>query len=100
MAQYYRTHIHSSITLSPISVAARGLVSTDRGLSLRFPRFIRSRQDKALEGASTPEFLASMWRKQEARGPQIKAADDGDLVDTVWSEDAASEDDASGSDLA
>ncbi|KZV63805.1 ATP-dependent DNA ligase, partial [Peniophora sp. CONT] len=95
-AVYFRPHEvwelrGADITLSPVSVAARGLVSTDRGLSLRFPRFIRTREDKPLEGASTPDFLASMWRKQEARGPQQKAADDGDLVDAAWSEDGVSE---------
>ena len=87
------THVATSITLSPVSVAARGLVSEDRGLSLRFPRFIRTRQDKSLEGASTPEFLASMWRKQEARGTQRKAADDGDLVDAELSEDVGGSED-------
>ena len=50
-----------SITLSPVSVAALGLVSESRGLSLRFPRFIRVRDDKgqAIEQASSPEFLAN-----------------------------------------
>lgn len=70
-----------SITLSPVSAAALGLVSQDRGLSLRFPRFIRVREDKGITDASSPEFLASMWRKQESRGKNTAGKDDGDLID-------------------
>ncbi|CAE6516509.1 unnamed protein product [Rhizoctonia solani] len=68
----------ADITLSPISQASKGLVTGDRGLSLRFPRFIRVREDKALSDASTPEFLAGLWRKQEGKGGGV---DEGDLVD-------------------
>lgn len=70
-----------SITLSPVSVASIGLVSDDRGLSLRFPRFMHIREDKKVTDASTAEFLASMWRSQESRGKNPKGIDDGDLVD-------------------
>lgn len=70
-----------SITLSPVSAAALGLVSQDRGLSIRFPRFLRVREDKGISDASTPEFLASMWRKQESRGKDTAGMDDGDLID-------------------
>jgi hypothetical protein len=66
-----------SITLSPVSQAAKGLVG-DRGLSLRFPRFIRVREDKAITDASGPEFLAGIWRKQEGKRG---GADEGELVD-------------------
>ena len=45
-------------------MAAAGLVHPERGLSLRFPRFVRKRPDKGLAGASTPEFLAGLYRKQ------------------------------------
>ncbi|OAA56053.1 DNA ligase, ATP-dependent [Cordyceps fumosorosea ARSEF 2679] len=56
----------ADITLSPTYTAAIGLVSDERGLSLRFPRFLKKRDDKSLEEASTNEFLAGLWRKQEA----------------------------------
>lgn len=56
----------ADITLSPTYTAAIGLVSDERGLSLRFPRFLKKRDDKSIEEASTNEFLASLWRKQEA----------------------------------
>ncbi|KAI0534720.1 ATP-dependent DNA ligase [Xylaria digitata] len=67
----------ADITLSPTYTAAIGLVSQDRGLSLRFPRFLRKREDKCIEEASTSEFLASLFRKQEAKAPPPSAADDG-----------------------
>lgn len=59
----------ADITLSPTYTAAIGLVSQDRGLSLRFPRFLRKREDKGIEEASTSEFLAGLFRKQEAKAP-------------------------------
>lgn len=59
----------ADITLSPTYTAAIGLVSEDRGLSLRFPRFLKKREDKGLEEASTSDFLADLYRKQEAKGP-------------------------------
>lgn len=60
----------ADITKSPTYPAAMGLVSEDRGLSMRFPRFLKVRDDKSIEEASTAGFLAELWRKQEARiGP-------------------------------
>jgi DNA ligase-1 len=59
----------ADITLSPTYTAAIGLVSEDRGLSLRFPRFLKKREDKNIDEASTSEFLAGLWRKQEAKAP-------------------------------
>lgn len=50
----------ADITMSPTYSAAMGLVSEERGLSLRFPRFLRKREDKGIEEASTPQFLAGM----------------------------------------
>ncbi|KAI9771466.1 MAG: hypothetical protein M1840_002086 [Geoglossum simile] len=55
----------ADITLSPVYTAALGLASYERGLSLRFPRFLRSRDDKSVEEASTADFLAALFRKQE-----------------------------------
>ena len=60
----------ADITLSPTYTAAIGLVSEERGLSMRFPRFLKVREDKSIDEASTNEFLASLYRKQEARQPE------------------------------
>jgi len=62
----------ADITLSPTYTAAIGLVSEERGLSMRFPRFLRVREDKGIEEASTSAFLAGLYRKQEARAPQVQ----------------------------
>lgn len=64
----------ADITLSPTYTAAIGLISEDRGLSMRFPRFLKKREDKGIEEASTSEFLAGLYRKQEAKGPAPTSA--------------------------
>jgi DNA ligase-1 len=43
------------ITVSPMYL--RGLVAEDRGLSLRFPRFMRRRDDKSIEEANSIEGM-------------------------------------------
>lgn len=70
----------ADITLSPVYTAAIGLVNESRGLSLRFPRFLRKRDDKGIDEASTSEFLAGLYRKQDARAPDkaIEAAKDAE----------------------
>lgn len=80
--RYIHIHVIYSITLSPVSLAALGMVSSSRGLSLRFPRFIKTREDKSLEQASTVEFLAQMWEGQQEQSKAAQGGtDDGDLVD-------------------
>lgn len=63
----------ADITLSPTYTAAIGLVSDERGLSLRFPRFLKVRDDKSIDEATTSDYLALLWRKQAARS---EAADE------------------------
>ena len=58
----------ADITKSPTYLAAIGLVDQDRGLSMRFPRFLKTREDKSIDEASTADFLAELWFKQEAKG--------------------------------
>ncbi|KAK2628989.1 hypothetical protein QTJ16_002092 [Diplocarpon rosae] len=68
----------ADITISPTYTAAIGLVSDEKGLSLRFPRFLKKREDKGIDEASTNEFLAGLWRKQEEKAPSaIKQDGDG-----------------------
>lgn len=54
----------ADITLSPTYKAAIGLIDDERGLSLRFPRFLMVREDKGIDEASSSEFLAALYRKQ------------------------------------
>jgi DNA ligase-1 len=46
------------------------LVSEERGLSTRFPRFLKVREDKGIDEATEAEELASLYRKQEAKAPK------------------------------
>ncbi|KAI5825701.1 hypothetical protein K523DRAFT_419833 [Schizophyllum commune Tattone D] len=89
----------ADITVSPVSVAAKGLVSDSRGLSLRFPRFITTREDKGIEEATTASQVALMYQQQQARGVDGGGNDEGDLLDVdVEGEehsDSAGEDDDS-----
>ncbi|KAL1752714.1 ATP-dependent DNA ligase [Schizophyllum commune] len=71
----------ADITVSPVSVAAKGLVSDSRGLSLRFPRYIKSREDKGIEEATTASQVARMYQQQQARGIDDGGNDEGDLLD-------------------
>ncbi|OQE28487.1 hypothetical protein PENSTE_c003G08939 [Penicillium steckii] len=57
----------ADITLSPTYPAAIGLVSEERGLSLRFPRFLKAREDKSIDEATTSDYLALLWKKQAER---------------------------------
>ncbi|KAK9352339.1 hypothetical protein V1523DRAFT_414281 [Lipomyces doorenjongii] len=59
----------ADVTLSPVYTAAQGIIS-DRGLSIRFPRFIRKRDDKGIEEASSPAFLAELYQRQQSRGTE------------------------------
>jgi DNA ligase 1 len=61
----------ADITLSPTYTAAIGLVSDERGLSLRFPRFLKKREDKGIDEASTSEFLAGLYRKRMEKAPTL-----------------------------
>ena len=72
-------------------MAAMGLVHNSRGLSLRFPRFIKVRDDKTIEQSSDADFLANMWKTQQGKQADEKGADEGDLMD-VESEDVLDSD--------
>ncbi|KAF7187766.1 DNA ligase 3 [Pseudocercospora fuligena] len=74
--------IFADITLSPTYTAAIGLVNEERGLSMRFPRFLKVREDKSIEEASTNEFLAELYRKQIAKAPE--KAKEVDVEDDLY----------------
>ena len=81
----------ADVTKSPTYTAAVGLVDPDRGLSMRFPRFLRVREDKSIEEASTADFLAELWWKQEARGAGAGAGEVG-VVREVKEDEGEDED--------
>lgn len=52
------------LTISPVHHAAVGLVHPSRGISVRLPRYIRSRPDKTPEDCSTSSDIALMYKSQ------------------------------------
>ncbi|KAL7419729.1 hypothetical protein Q5752_005645 [Cryptotrichosporon argae] len=62
----------ADITLSPVYPAAAAHIGGERGLSLRFPRFIRRRDDKSVEQATTSAQFADMYRRQMREVPAAR----------------------------
>ena len=66
----------ADISISPKHQAALGLVEAGKGISIRFPRLVRVRDDKTAEQTTSPEQLAEMYRNQAAVNQGKQPADD------------------------
>ncbi|KAI7850107.1 ATP-dependent DNA ligase [Circinella umbellata] len=55
----------ADITISPMHKGGVGRVDENKGLSLRFPRYLRTRSDKTIYDATTSDTLATMYSNQK-----------------------------------
>lgn len=66
----------ADLSLSPVHLAARGIVDPHKGISIRFPRLVRVREDKTPEESTSPAQVAAMFRAQAVHN--LTTAPEGD----------------------
>jgi DNA ligase-1 len=66
----------ADLSLSPIYQAGVGEVDPEKGIALRFPRYIRTRDDKKVEEATSHEQIVEFYRSQAAINVDFNAAND------------------------
>ena len=72
----------ADLSISPVHTAAAGLVDDAKGIALRFPRFLRVRDDKGPEDSTNAAQVAQMYNDQDVVKNQTGGAKDFD--DDDW----------------
>jgi DNA ligase-1 len=62
--QFIAEIIGDEITLSNVHPTGYGAIRENSGLSIRFPRFVRWREDKSIEDITTAEEVVEMYKQQ------------------------------------
>ncbi len=69
----------ADLSLSPIYQAGVGEVDPEKGIALRFPRYIRTREDKTVEQATSHEQIVEFYKAQAAVNIDFNQNDDFDF---------------------
>lgn len=69
----------ADLSVSPVYTAGNGLVDPVKGISIRFPRLVRSRDDKKPEQTTSPQQVADMYNRQAITKANAKPVDDEDI---------------------
>ena len=69
----------ADLSISPIYCASIGSVEPNRGIALRFPRFMREREDKNVEEATTSEQILDYYKSQPQLLSKEGSADEDDF---------------------
>lgn len=68
----------ADLSVSPVHRAAHGLVDPVKGIALRFPRFLRLRDDKGVEQATSAAQVADFYNAQATK-QEFGGGDDDDF---------------------